>query len=145
MIGREIAEIAFELGHVLLKTHLEKGETHETIRAHGGTASERVVLQKFGKFWNQQKWLDRPDGLVVVTTERLAFLAKLKSITVTTDYLSFPFEDIRNLAVTRVMLVSPAIKFDVRGQPFVFTFFTNAEEVASAIEAQRRAKAQTPI
>jgi hypothetical protein len=134
-----LVECAFELGKVLLKVEWSKFESDDVLKAQGGAAGERIVLQKIGKFWNQQNIFDRPDGLLVVTTHRLAFLAKEKSITVTTDFLSFPFAEMANLRITRVMGISPALQFDTGGRHFVFTVLAGADDVAAAITQQRRA------
>jgi hypothetical protein len=134
-----LVECPFELGKVLLKLEWSKFESDDVLAAQGGAAGERIVLQKMGKFWNQQNIFDRPDGLVVVTTHRLAFLAKEQAITATTDFLSFPFTDMANLKATRVMGVSPAVQFDVGGKHFVFTLFSGAEDVIGAITQQPRA------
>ena len=134
-----LVECAFELGKVLLKVEWSKFESEDLLKAQGGAANERIVLQKIGKFWNQQNIFDRPDGLVVVTTHRLAFLAKEQAITATTDFLSFPFAEMSNLKATRVMGVSPAVQFDAGGKHFVFTLLSNAEEVLTAIAGPRAA------
>ena len=102
-----IQAIIFEPGEVLLRTELSKGESAAVIRSHGHLESESIIQQKIGKYWNRQNWLDRPDGVVVVTNRRFAFLAKVKPITTTTDFLSFPLELIKNARVTRVMFISP--------------------------------------
>lgn len=133
-----LSQIAFELGQVLLKVELSKSATADDLRTRGGSGAERVVLQKIGKFWNQENWLDRPDGLVVVTNYRLAFLSKVKSITVETDFLSFPFDQMADVRTARIMWVSPAIRFEVAGRPYVFTFFSGAADVKAAIDAARR-------
>jgi len=98
---------------------------------------ETIILQKIGKFWNQQNVWDRPDGLVVVTNRRLAFLSKVKSFTVTTEFLSFPLELIENLRARRVMFISPGIAFEVAGERYVFTFFSGARRVVKAVEAHK--------
>lgn len=134
-----LVEGAIELGKVLLKVELSKHATGADLRGQGGSASERIVVQKIGKFWNQQNIWDRPDGLVVVTTQRLAFLAREQAFTATTDFLSFPFAAMANLKTARIMGMSPAIQFDVGGKPFVFTLFSGAEEVRDAITQQARA------
>jgi hypothetical protein len=134
-----LAEGAFELGKVLLKAELSKFETKDLLRVQRGAPGETIVLQKIGKFWNQQNMWDRPDGLVVVTTHRLAFLAKEQAITATTDFLSFPFASMANLRTARVMGISPAVQFDVAGKPFTFTLFSGASEVVGAIQQQRAA------
>lgn len=108
------------------------------IRSHGHLESESIIQQKIGKYWNRQNWLDRPDGLVVITNRRFAFLAKVKTITTTTDFLSFPLELIENARVTRVMFISPAIEFEVSGQRYTFIFFANAHEVLAAMEVVKR-------
>jgi len=135
-----IQEIIFELGVVLLKTELSKGFSGEVIRSHGRLETENIILQKIGKYWNRQNLFDRPDGLVVVTNRRFAFLAKVKTITTQTDFLSFPLELIENAKVTRVMFVSPAIEFEVASQRYTFTFFTNARKVLEAVEAAKRGR-----
>lgn len=129
-----IGELAFELGKILLKIERSKSESATLIRTLGGSQQEIVVKQKIGKYWNTQNRWDRPDGLVVVTSHRLVFLTKLKTILTATDYLSFPLEMIENLEVTRIMLVSPAIRFRVNQATFTFTLFAGAKEVALAIE-----------
>jgi len=132
-----IGEIIFELGEVLLKTELSKDASAAIISSQEHAESERIIEQKIGKYWNRQNWLDRPDGLVVITNLRFAFLAKVKTITTSTDFLSFPLELIENARVARVMFISPAIEFEVSGKKYTFTFFANAERV---LEAMERAK-----
>lgn len=134
-----LIEGAFELGKVLLETELSKHETKGLLRDAGAPVAERIVLQKIGKYWNKQNMWDRPDGLVVVTTHRLAFLAKVQSVTTTTEFLSFPFAAMSNLQATRVMGMSPAVQFEAAGQTFVFTLFSGANEVIAAIQQQRAA------
>ena len=134
----ELQKFPFELGKVLLKLELSKGESARLIRALHGSENETIRLQKVGKYWNQRNPLDRPDGLVVVTNYRLVFLSKIKTLLTTTEYLSFPYEFIENLEATRVMLVSPAIRFKVEGRPYTFTFFTNAGEVLQAMETAKK-------
>ena len=130
----ELQKFPFELGKVLLKLELSKRESARLIRSLHGSETETIRLQKIGKYWNQRNPLDRPDGLVVVTNYRLVFLSKLKTLLTTTEYLSFPYELIENLEATRVMRVSPAIRFKVEGRPYTFTFFANAEEVLQAVK-----------
>jgi hypothetical protein len=130
-------EGAFELGKVLLETELSKHESKGLLLDQGGWVQERIVLQRIGKFWNQQNMWDRPDGLVVVTSHRLAFLAKVKAFTATTEFLSFPWTEMQNVRAARVMGVSPAIQFEVKGKPFIFTLLSSAEEVVAAVAAGR--------
>ena len=59
--------LGFKLGKVILKIELTKKETGKILRDLGGNAQEEILLQKFGKFYNQKDMWDRPDGLVVVT------------------------------------------------------------------------------
>lgn len=134
----EFGEFVFEFGKVLLKTELSKRGSAKLIRSLGGGETEQIILQKIGKYWNQQNRLDRPDGLVIVTNFRLVFLAKVKTITTRTDSLSFPLEFIKNLEITKVMFTSPAIRFQVEGKTYMFTFFSNAGEVLEAIENAKR-------
>jgi hypothetical protein len=134
-----LVEGVFELGKVLLKVELSKFETKDLLRAQRGAAGEAIVLQKIGKFWNQQNMWDRPDGLVVVTTHRLAFLAKEQAITATTEFLSFPFASMANLKAARVMGISPAVQFEIGGKPYVFTLLSGANEVVAAIQQYRAA------
>ena len=132
-----LLEGAFELGKVLLETEFSKHESGSLLREQGVRVEERIVLQRIGKFWNQQNMWDRPDGLVVVTTHRLAFLTKVKAFTATTDFLSFPFAGMSNVRATRVMGISPAVQFEAAGKPFVFTLLSSADEVVAAIADQR--------
>jgi len=136
-----VMDFAFEIGKVFLKLELAKGESGDKLKAMGGRVDERIVLQKIGKFWNQQNMWDRPDGLVVVTTHRFLFLSKLKSVTVTTDYISVPFADMSNLHTKRVMGISPCVAFTVAGRPLEFTLLAGADEVLAAMQAQMRAAA----
>ncbi len=125
-------ELAFELGKIVYKTLREvdstKEESGKLLRTLGGAQQEEILLQKIAKYWNQQRRLDRPDGLLVVTIHRVVFLAKIKTVVTTTDYLSFPIEMIEDLKATRAMLVSPAIRFRVREQDQDFTLLSNAEK-----------------
>ena len=131
-----LLEGAFELGKVFLETEFSKGESSGLLREQGGRVDERIVLQRIGKFWNQQNIWDRPDGLVVVTTHRLAFLAKVKAFTATTEFLSFPFTEMKNVRATRVMGISPAVQFETAGKTFVFTLLSGANEIVAAIAGQ---------
>lgn len=129
-----ITSFAFELGKILIKVELSKGESAKLIRNLGGNEEETILLQKQGKYWNQINPLDRPDGLVVITNFRLIFLSKIETALTKTDFLSFPIEFIRNLETTRVMLMSPAVRFEFEGNIYIFTFFSNATEVCNALE-----------
>ena len=129
-----LLEGAFELGKVFLETELSKRESKQILREQG--ADERIVFQRIGKFWNQQNMWDRPDGLVVVTTHRLAFLSKVQSFTATTEFLSFPFADMAKLRATRVWGITPAIRFEAAGKTFVFTLLSPARDMVQAIEGQ---------
>lgn len=124
----------FELGTILLKTQLSEINSAEFAAASVRREGETIILQKTGKFWNRQNIWDRPDGLVIVTNYRLAFLSQVKSFTVTTDFLSFPLELVADLRTTRVMLISPAIEFKVAGKLYVFTVISNAGAIVEAIE-----------
>ncbi len=138
----DFVEIAFELGKITLKVLREvdasKREFAKIIRTLGGSDEEQIVLQKIGKYWNQENWFDRPDGLVVVTNYRLVFLTKLKTILTTTDYLSFPLGMIDDVKATIVMFVSPAICFRLQGQEYTFTFLANADEVVDAVHSSKQ-------
>ena len=138
----DLADLAFEIGKVVYKTYRDvnksKGDSARLIQTLGGADKEEIVLQKIGKFWNHENWFDRPDGLVLVTNYRLVFLSKLKSVTVTTDYLSFPLDMIEGLEATRVWLVSPAIQFHLQGRKYTFTLLSNAGEVVEAMSSNKR-------
>ncbi len=129
-----IGETAFELGKVLLKVERSKGKSATLLRDLGGCDAETIRLQKIGKYWNKKNIFDRPDGVALVTNHRFVFLSKVKTITTTTDFLSFPLELISDLETIRVMFISPAIRFQFEGRKYVFTFFSNAGEVCQAIE-----------
>ena len=135
----ELATLPFKLGWVLLKTEVSKISSAKVLRQLADNDAELILLQKMGKFWNQQNFFDRPDGLVVVTNQRLVFLSKLKTLTTTTDFLSFPLELIEGLEATRVMFISPAISFRVAGLKYMFTFFRNAGEVVELINSGKQA------
>src|SRR6266576_5748037 len=102
--------LAFEFGKIVFKTLIEvdasKKESGKLLRSLGGSQREEVILQKIAKYWNKQRRLDRPDGLLVVTNHRVVFLSKIKTILTTTDYLSFPIEMIEDHQATRVMFIS---------------------------------------
>jgi len=135
-----LGDVVFELGKVLMKVEESKKDSAKLIRSLEGDETERVLLQKIGKYWNQQNIFNRPDGLVVITNCRLVFLAKQKTITTTTNFLSFPFEVIKDLEMTRVMGMSPAIRFRVTGKEYVFTFFLNSGEVFQTMEDAMKRK-----
>jgi hypothetical protein len=126
----------FELGKIVYEFQMSKSDTGELIRVLGGNDTEEVDLQKFGKYWSSNPF-DRPDGLLVVTSHRLVFLTKQKTITTTTNFLSFPLEMIEELEVARVMLISPAIRFRVKGNLYTFTVLSKAVEVYEAIERNK--------
>lgn len=135
-----VGNVVFELGKVLLKAEASKKDSAKLVRSLGGEDTEEILLQKIGKYWNQQNIFDRPDGLVVITNYRLVFLCKQKTITTTTNFLSFPFELLEDLETTRIMGVSPAIRFRTGGKEYVFTFFLNASEVLQTMENAMRRK-----
>jgi hypothetical protein len=87
----ELGKFAFELGKVLLKVELCKRASAKLVRSLGGTEKESVLVQKIGKYWNQQDVFDRPDGLIIITNYRLIFLSTVKTMLTRTDFLSFPF------------------------------------------------------
>ena len=77
-----------------------------------------------------------------MTTHRLAFLTRLRTIHTTTEFLSFPYVAIKNLEAARVMMISPAVRFTVGDDPYTFTLFSGAAEVvAAAREASAAAAA----
>ena len=129
--------LTFKLGWILLKTELSKHPSAAVLRDLEGQAEERILLQKVGKYYNQLRRFDRPDGLVVVTNHRLVFLSALKTILTTTDYLSFPLEMIEDLKTTKVWKLIPAISFRVEGVIYIFTFLSSAGKL---VEAARLAK-----
>ena len=137
----EISKVIFEYGQVLLKMDRSKSESAQRIRALGGPEHEQIVQQRIAKYWNQRSLWDRPDGLLVVTNQRVVFLTKLDTIATTTDFLSLPLELIEGLTVARVWFFVPAVRFSVLGIPFVFTFVNEASSTCRAIE---QAKAAAP-
>ena len=134
----DLATLPFKLGWVLLKTEVSKISSAKVLRQLADNDAELILLQKMGKFWNQQNFFDRPDGLVVVTNQRLVFLSKLKTLTTTTDFLSFPLEMIEGIEATRVMFISPAIAFRVAGVKYMFTFFSNGGEVVELVNSGKQ-------
>lgn len=130
-----IEQSVFELGAILLKTQLWEINSAEAAASSDKRKDETIILQKIGKFWNQQNVWDRPDGRVVVTNYRLAFLPEAESSS--TEFLSFPFELIENLRTTRVMFISPGVSFEVAGMRYVFTFFFGARHVVKAVEMHK--------
>ncbi len=69
-----IEQSVFELGTILLKTQLWEIKSAEVAASSDERKDETIILQKMGKFWNRQSVWNRPDGLVIVTNYRLAFL-----------------------------------------------------------------------
>jgi hypothetical protein len=134
-----LVEAVFKLGEVYFKLEHSKRESAGALKMLGGGESEQIVLQKIGKFWNQENMWDRPDGLVVVTTHRFVFLSKLKSVTVTTDFMSVPYAEMTNLRAARVMGISPAVQFTAGGKTLTFTLLSGAEEVVAAMQGARAA------
>jgi len=134
-----LVEAAFKLGEVYFKLEHAKRASQGALRLLGGGESEVIVAQKIGKFWNQENMWDRPDGLVVITTHRFVFLSKLKSVTVTTEFMSVPYAELTNVRTTRVMGLSPAVQFDAGGKTLTFTLLSGAEEVVAAINGARAA------
>ncbi len=134
----DLYKLPIKLGWVLLKTEFSKRSSLKMIRQLQGSNEERILLQKIGKYWNQQNWFDRPDGLVVLTSQRLVFLSKQKTFTSTTDFLSFPLEMMVGIAATRVMMISPAVVFSVDGVSYTFSLLRNAHELVDALNAAKR-------
>lgn len=132
--------ITFKLGMIMLKVERSKNESSKLIRSLGGSEEEIISLQKISKFWNQQNIFDRPDGLAVVTNYRFVFLSKIKTVLTVTDFLSFPYEAMKDLNVTKVMHISPAIQFTVDGKLYIFTFYSKADEVLAAINKAKSIK-----
>ena len=130
-----IEQSVFELGTIILKTQLWEIKPAEVVASSDERKDETIILQKMGKFWNQQSVWNRPDGLVVVTNYRLAFLPEPQLSS--TQFLSFPFELIENLRTTRVMFISPGVSFEVAGIRYVFTFFFGARHVVKAVEMHK--------
>jgi hypothetical protein len=130
----EIGHAAFSIGHVLLKLRVSSEAVTADLQSRQAPVDERVILHKAAKYWNRRRF-DRPDGLLVVTSHRIAFLAKITTITTTTAFLSFPYPDIKNPEATRVMRISPAIRFHLGEDPYVFTLLSGADEVLTAIQA----------
>lgn len=136
-----LTDFAFKLGKVVYKVirdvEASKDDSTKLIQDLGGLSGEKILLQKIAKFWNQQDRWDRPDGLVIVTSHRLVFLAKMKTVASTTDYLSFPLGLIDELEATTVSWVSPAIAFHVNSTKYMFTFFAGSDEVVDAIRSAK--------
>ena len=130
-----IEQSVFELGTILLKTQLREIESAEVTASNDKRKDEAIILQKTGKFWNQQNVWDRPEGLFVVTNYRLAFFSEVKWFAA--EFLSFPFELIENLRTTRVVFISPGVSFEVAGERYVFTFFFGARRVVKVIERHK--------
>jgi hypothetical protein len=138
-MGDPLIEGAFKLGEVYFKLEYAKRQSAGALRMLGGGENERIVLQKIGKYWNQENIWDRPDGLVVITSHRFVFLAKLKSVAATTDFISVPYAQLRNLRTTRVMGISPAVTFEADAKTLTFTLLSGAAEAAAAMESARTA------
>lgn len=121
------------MGKVVLQLEVSKRSSPKLLRKLGAGETETVLLQKIGKYWNEANRGDRPDGLVVVTTHRFAFLTKVETITTTTDFLSFPLDMIENWEEKRIWMTVPAVRFIVSGKPYTFTLLSNSREVTQAV------------
>jgi hypothetical protein len=137
----EALYVAFKIGAVLLKTEYSKRSSADKLTRIEDCPGEEIRLQRVAKFWNQENRWDRPDGLFVVTSHRLAFLSKQKAVTATTDFLSFPLTAVSGVSERRIMHISPAVEFHVSGKPYIFTFFTDAAGVTQAIRQVLRSTA----
>lgn len=133
-------EFLFELGKVVLQVQLSKRASPKLLRKLGAGETETILLQKIGKYWNQQNRWDRPDGLVVVTSHRFAFLTKVDSITTKTEFLSFPLDMIEAWEETTAWKVVPAVRFMVEGKPYTFTLTSRSSEVTAAVKKTGRLK-----
>jgi hypothetical protein len=92
-------------------------------------ANETILLEKVAKFWNQQDWQDRPDGYLIVTSQRLIFQAQHAA-----GSLSFPLAALENLRTIKIWLLIPALQFEYAHQIYVFTLLWNAEAVLRVIQ-----------
>ena len=93
---------------------------------------EVILLRKIAKFWNH--WSDRPDGHLLVTNRRLIFVQQGQAV----PSLCFPLAALENLRTSRVLWISPAIRFEVARQPYIFTFLWNASAVLKTISSARQ-------
>ena len=83
--------------------------------------------------------MDRPDGLLVVTNQRVVFLTKLD--TIADDRLSLPL-GCRGLDDGRVWFFVPAVRFSVLRIPFVFV--RQATSTAARSSRRRRRSVSLP-
>lgn len=116
------------------QTSSDESETAGPQTASGSWLDEVILLRKVAKFWNQQDWFDRPDGQLIVTNRCLIFVRQGQ----TTSSLCFPLAALENLRTGRIMLISPAIRFDFMHQTYVFTFLWNANAVLKTISSARQ-------
>ena len=131
-------EVLFEIGKVLFKAELSKIRSNDRISVRNCT-DEKIITQKIGKFWNQDNIFDRPDGLVVITNKRFVFLANettLKiNLTTETEFMSIPYNLIRNIKSKKVWLFVPAIEFEVNNNVYTFTFLSgNIDDIVRIME-----------
>ena len=91
----------FGLKNILLARFSSKFAIDSTVRELGDGAIEVVRLKEISKQWNQRFW-ERPNGLVVVTTHRLLFHSKMKTLPMQTECLSFPLDMILDLHAARI-------------------------------------------
>jgi hypothetical protein len=146
-----MAEIFSEVLKTLLEQYVEwakaPGEAAELVRDLGGHG-ERVLYQGYARYWNSQKFLDRPLGVILVTEERFVFLAKQKIPFITgTRSLIFPIKTLDHIQCDKYRL-GHIINFFVGERKFTFmlanlhTFVSTAhyETVTKImIEAKRNA------
>ena len=95
--------------------------------------NEILLHQQLGKFWNQQDRWNRPDGTVVVSNQRFLFAP-----TGQPQWFSIPLAQIEALQAIRVWKLIPAIRFQVKGVVFIFTFLTSTHTIMATIHHNQR-------
>lgn len=96
-------------------------------------AHERVRHQQLAKFWNQQDRWNRPDGTVTVTNQRFIFATAGQP-----QWFSIPLAQIEALEAIRVWKIVPALRFQVEGRVYIFTFLTGTHTIMATIQNNQR-------
>jgi hypothetical protein len=144
-----MAEVFSEAIKSLVEQYVEwakaPGEAAELIRTFGGH-DERVRYQGYARYWNSQRILDRPLGVILVTNARFVFLAKQAiPLVKSTKTLVIPIGDLEDIQCVKYRL-GYLIEFLVKGRKYRFMLanmhtFVSREQYESVTRILLDAKA----
>lgn len=129
----------FMLGKILFKSALVIKDFQDAVYVTD-CPDENILMQKASKLWNQEDRFDRPDGLFVITNKRVAFLAHKQCMEynklIKTDFLSIPYEKIKEVQMSKIWHVVPALTLLIEDKKITFTFLSGKiEELVSTIKS----------